>query len=307
MRLLRRVKLLVSGIALFSANAVLSNVAACADASATKLPAGKMLAFTLDHHSIAFFEDANSAEGTASVGIQGAQPALSPNGKYIAYDDHGLCVADVSGQNVRRLTSDECGTFPSWSPSSGRLVYSAQGGSIRIINLDGSGDHAITKADGCNQASWSRDGRWIAFVKSGKVAMMNAQGMERRTIFENSDSRRPSLNADNSLIVFAAGGYERDETRDGGPDGERQRHYSEVFTVRTDTPRKQRVFIKKVSPEKTDCDFPCWSKDGKWIAFDGSEGGEGYDIYNIFVVRADGSDLKQLTHSVFDSRFPTWQ
>ena len=284
-----------------------------AQAETFALPSGKLLVATLNHTTIVssanddFGQPVESAQAPETEEILGSTPALSPDRSQIAYDRAGLCVVDISGKNVRQLTDDIGGTSPSWSPDGKRLAYATQSRAIHLINVNGSGSRALTKNDGCTQPSWSSDGKWIAFIRDGKVAIMDVNGMNRRTIYSSSDARRPSLSADNRWILFAEGGHRRDEERIGGPDGERVRYYSEVFRVRTDTPKGARVFIEKVSPPETDCDNPCWSPDGKWIAFDGSKGGEGYKLSNLMVARADGSDFRQLTNSLFDLHYPSWR
>src|SRR5205085_1277981 len=47
---------------------------------------------------------------------------------------------------------------------------------------------------------------------------------------------------------------------------------------------------------------PTWSPDNQRIVFSGSVGG----ITDLFVVNADGSDLKQLTHDKFGDLQPQW-
>ena len=50
--------------------------------------------------------------------------------------------------------------------------------------------------------------------------------------------------------------------------------------------------------------YPCWSPDGKRVAFTSNRGGE---VFNLFVMDADGSNVKQLVHSPGVCYMPSWQ
>src|SRR3954453_7830151 len=98
----------------------------------------------------------------AVVGSSGAtafprfiDPAWSPNGKLIAFDDGGvsgnlsdLYVMNADGTNVRKLTNGRYVLRPTWSPDSKRLAfeyaYSNYGSSgIAVMNANGTGLHRI--------------------------------------------------------------------------------------------------------------------------------------------------------------------
>jgi TolB protein len=47
---------------------------------------------------------------------------------------------------------------------------------------------------------------------------------------------------------------------------------------------------------------PTWSPDGQWLAFESSQDGDG----EVYIVAADGSNLKQLTHNSLYDGAPAW-
>lgn len=49
-------------------------------------------------------------------------------------------------------------------------------------------------------------------------------------------------------------------------------------------------------------DSPAWSPDGQWIAFISDRG----DNHDIYIMRADGTDVRQVTDLPSDEQYPTW-
>ncbi len=53
--------------------------------------------------------------------------------------------------------------------------------------------------------------------------------------------------------------------------------------------------------------MPAWSPDGQWIAFASSRGDLSSGMYDIWVIRADGSGVpRQVSHQGVDSGWPSW-
>jgi len=66
--------------------------------------------------------------------------------------------------------------------------------------------------------------------------------------------------------------------------------------------RRISTFSKPVGARATDW-APAWSPDGKWLAFARST--DGRRSFHVYVMRADGSGVRQLTHGRFDES-PAW-
>ena len=107
--------------------------------------------------------------------VEGMDPNFSPDGTRIAFwrfeKGRGVIfVANVDGSNAVEITEGE---QPTWSPDGRRLAYAC--GGICLINVDGSGltrvtPSALTSADGqaCvrdSDPTWSPDGSTIAFTR----------------------------------------------------------------------------------------------------------------------------------------------
>ena len=108
--------------------------------------------------------------GVPSSEIRGMKhPALSPDGKRIAFDWHGdLWVCPVEGGRAERLSEDPADEQkPAWSPDGRKLAYSSDKAGNRdlwVLDLASRKAEALTVHSADDDApAWSPDGRWIAF------------------------------------------------------------------------------------------------------------------------------------------------
>ena len=104
----------------------------------------------------------------------GDSPALSPDGKWIAYqwngekqDNWDIYVKEVDGPGFNHLTTDAADDCcPAWSPDSRQIAFLRSSGDRRILYLIsplGGGERKLTEV-GSGPLSWSPDGKNIAFV-----------------------------------------------------------------------------------------------------------------------------------------------
>lgn len=120
-----------------------------------------------------------------ATGHSHVHPAISPDGRRIAFSDWNACeggtssprlrVVDTSGRPVSDLAKlrrngyypDPEHSSPAWSPDGGRLAF-FKNSELTIANRDGSGERRLTPRTGhliYEPPAWSPDGRWIAFVR----------------------------------------------------------------------------------------------------------------------------------------------
>jgi len=245
---------------------------------------------------LAFTTGEHGADAPAPGVIR--NPAWSPDAKQLVYEKF----AYDSKQNQPLYAKDQTfdlrfsGEFPAIS-STGKLALSPFGdvGALRITpfdkiavyvsNLDGTNRRQLFQQDGGGAFSptWSPDGQWIVF---GYGAIFN----ERES--------KPS-----QLIMIRADGSEKRELTSGplnsgfpswSPDG---KHI--VYRVWAKEDRSLQILNlddgKSTKLTSGQDNFPVWSPLGDRIGFTRDTGGE--NSYEIFTIRPDGTDLKQLTHA----------
>jgi TolB protein len=139
-------------------------------------------------------------------------PVFSPDGSRFVYVrsnsplavppmTHALFVAAADGSRQRRLTpwSLDAGDNPDWSPNGKLIVFrspssSFEGSQVYVIRPDGTGLRQLTRfkpGTSVLSYSFSPDGKWIAFSKSGRggepdIFVMRANGTGIRPVTQSS-------------------------------------------------------------------------------------------------------------------------
>lgn len=225
---------------------------------------------------IVFYEDGPNGYTVFVAGTDGARlrrispqgaldidPAVSPDGKHIAYSgalpngDWDIYVMNADGTNRVRLTDTPgADDRPAWSPDGKRIAFVRYGNpypQIYVINADGTGLARLTDANGnSGSPEWSPDGTRILFDR-------DLAGWENKGIF--------SMSPDGANVIQLTSGY-FDRQPTWSSDGKRIAFVreldgqTELFVMNADgSDTKQLTFgINLVSD-------PTWSPDGKSMAF----------------------------------------
>jgi len=214
---------------------------------------------------------ANPARLTSDVDAEN-YPSWSPDGKSLVYqrDFNGsaIYVINVDGTGQQRLSpTPGFDVTPSWSPDGAKIVYARlldvpqpnqpPMTDIRVMNVDGTGDHAILANTLFSvEPRWSINGQ-LVFMSlmngSGdlQIYVINIDGTGLRQLTSAANNGDPMWSPDGTRITFGS-------DREGG-------NKLNIFAMNADGSQPEQLTHFDVPDEAGDTN---WSSDGKKIAFE---------------------------------------
>ena len=187
----------------------------------------------------------------------GADPALSPDGKLIAYRrGRHIWLMNRNGSHSRPIAIADGSSYfgpPMWSPDQRRLAYAARpspSAAVGLVVLDLRSRRKLRIAQ-ATAASWSPDARRLAFIDSarapGGLVVANADGSGSNTIVENSEGMStPAWSADGKWLAY---------TRVG-------KRWQDLYRIRPDGTHDTRL-TRDLNQQAV----LSWSPDGRWLAY----------------------------------------
>jgi len=264
------------------------------------------------HDVIAFFTYQFSSSGDLAVmkpdgsgrrrltgGERGFEPALSPDGRRIAFSR----VTDVGVSAIYVMNVDGTGATPIvqglllnpgpvWSPDGCQIAFRSTVeshfgpyGRISIINVDGTGLHQVTPEAGANAdfdegPTWSPDGTRLAFTRNAVLHVINVDGTGMTPLPNEDMAQSASWSPDGQRIAYMS----------LDPPGIHVRNADGSNLVRV-TP----------TPEFFD-GWPRWSPDGRRLVFSRFVN----DQAQIFTINLDGTGEVGLTPGGINDYMPDW-
>lgn len=277
-------------------------------------PDGERIAFRSERDGGGIFVMGATGENVKRVSDFGHNPTWSPDGKEIACGDEGplnpairnnpnsrLWSVNIDTGEKRELTKEDS-IQPNWSPHGYRIAY---GGRRNATQRDlwtiaaGGGETVEVTNDAAVEGSpvWSPDGKYLYFT-SDRAGSMNVW---RVPIDEQTGKllgpAEPLTTPSSSTAQLS---FSRDGTRVAYAQIARAANLKRIeFDPDKETITGPGEWITQGSRFAS---IPHVSGDGEWVAFD-SQGAKQDDL---FVVRRDGTTVRQLTNDLYKDRAPRW-
>jgi TolB protein len=239
---------------------------------------------------------------------------VDPTGRWMVFastrhsEKADLYLQRVDGTAVTQLTSDAADdAFPSFSPDGKRIAFcSTRSGSWQIYVMDADGRNAVQVTSGRAQSvhpSFAPDGRRLAYSSMGsrsgqwELWVADVETGEQKMIGYGLFPRwSPRKDVDRIA-------YQRPRQR-----GSRWFSLWTIDLVEGEGRRPTEVAVSPIAAIVT----PCWSPDGKWLAFatvvepSKDSGGKPYGRQDVWTVDADGSNRQRLTDGSGSNLMPFW-
>jgi TolB protein len=235
-------------------------------------------------------------------------PAFSPLGGAIAFaSNRSLGTFDLyfmvlSTSSLVQLTDEIGNAFsPDFSPDGERVLFvnKDERGQTSLYIVDRTGENLRLLFEGPNfsgptsivGAAWSPDGMTIAF------AMATTELFEYEIFLINADGSEPPRQLETGLLGITG-------SLDWSPDGRR-------LLISAGPPNDKDIFNLDLQAEVItrltyggNNNSPSFSPDGEFIAYNSLRNGGQADIY---LIRVDGSDERQLTNDLEPDWQPQWE
>ncbi len=250
----------------------------------------------------------------------GIFPSFSPtDGRLIQNDQtagalhNSILMRNGDGKNGIVLFTDaqHSALAPVWSPQGDQIAFGL-GGFFQSVTGQAIADIAIVQKDGKNLRlltagtgnfgfpSWSPDQSRLVYRAAGK----NQNGLF-------------IVDVTTHAVTVLTSGAGHENFPSWSPLGDRIAYTSdqdgdyEIYTIRPDGTE-----VKRLTSSPGNDAHNTWSPDGQWIAFTSARGGFKDEVvlhpYNpqpygdLYVMRADGTDVRQLTDNQFEEGTPSW-
>lgn len=213
-------------------------------------------------------------------GSYGGNPAFLPGGRRIIFDkNQNIYTINVGGSNLTRITNARAGdrneekpTFvhPVWSPMGNKIAFSWLWDGAREI-------HVMTSSDLENKQ----------FLDSGSRVTPAGIGVYR-----------PDWSPDGTQITYECSEHPCDDS------GGTHSYNPEIYKVNADG-----SFNTRLTTDSADDSYPAFSPTARKIVFSSNRPApkDGSTDYELYIMDADGDNVRQLTNNQAMDILPDWQ
>jgi Tol biopolymer transport system component len=222
------------------------------------------------------------------------------------WNNFGICVVTSTSSYI--VTKNGRNNYvQAWSPDNKQLVFESGEGwktNVYMINVDGTGEKQVNQTDGAIGGDWSPDGKRILYAEGSSpydYHIVNVDGTNETKLppLDNGNSRARWSPDGNKLVFWSANGKG-----------------IQISTANIDGTNSVTLTSNGYNSD------PAWSPDGKHIVFSSDRdyvhpptpispadqlmtGTPLQGVYQIYIMDADGSNIRKLTSNGNNFR-PSW-
>ena len=209
------------------------------------------------------------------------------------------------GQSSSRLNGGKSAPVIelSWTPDMEMLnppyVFSSQSPQRKNFDIYGDGTWLTKNKGNDGQPTISPDSNYLAYTSqqrdSGDIMMIDFTGDIERPIpltqTPNFTEYHPQWHPSQSKLLFIRSQKSRGQ---------------DIMII--DDPKNPAQTMRALTEWRADEIRPHWSPDGEWVAFYSNEKSGNDKVYDLWVIRADGTQAKRLAQDVFvdEHKGPVW-
>jgi len=264
------------------------------------LESGEIAYFRRDKPEGVFY--ASGKTGPAGADVRA--PSWSPDGTHVVYSRYEEKFQPEPRKLWSRNSNYELSTtefLPAFDPTGERFAVTRRRHDTSGLLIVDEGKPARTileRKEDMLGPQWSPDGRQIVFGM-GRFALFN--GGEKAMNAPNGEEQLGIVNADGSGFHLITSGPNKNAFPSFAPDGK-------SIVYRTNGPEGEGLRILNLQDHTVTVltseydNFPLWSPRGDLIAFIRKMG----DDFEVFTIRSDGKDVRQLTHTKGNDAHGAW-
>lgn len=235
-------------------------------------------------------------------GKGGADSAVSPDGRWIAFSSRrsgnpDVWICGVRTRELRQVTKHSAADYePRWHPDGTKIVFVSErkgNQDVYVIDLSTGEEKALAETRyNEDYPSFSSDGRRIVYTSGPMIG--------RSVMVKDLETGETTQITKNHRFTGAAA---------FSPDGTRIAYH--VYFKKLGEGESDLFLVDAAGGEGTKLtddaiwDYkPCWSPDGRWIAFSSKRTTSTFDVW---IISPDGKTKRQITGSAdSDERWPNW-